>query len=87
MSRFARDRTKDNHPRPVKRIELDEKRIGPRLLLAAALLAVGGLFIAYGITQCKAVNDGWNIIPADANAETDTAGEFTLLMISLVISA
>ncbi|MBR3257439.1 MAG: hypothetical protein IKF96_00455 [Eggerthellaceae bacterium] len=79
MSRFARDRTKDNHPRPVKRIELDEKRIGPRLLLAAALLAVGGLFIAYGITQCKAVNDGWNIIPADANAETDTAGEFTLL--------
>ena len=79
MSRYAKDRTKDNHPRPVKRIELDEKRIGPRLLLAAALLAVGGLFIAYGITQCKAVNDGWNIIPADSNADTETAGEFTLL--------
>ncbi|MBQ3387389.1 MAG: hypothetical protein IJG53_08725 [Eggerthellaceae bacterium] len=79
MSRYAKDRTKDNHPRPVRRIELDEKRIGPRLLLAAALLAIGGLFIAYGITQCKAVNDGWNIIPADQNADTETAGEFTLL--------
>ena len=79
MARYAKDRTKDNHPRPVKRIELDEKRVGPRLLIAAALLAVGILAFAYGMSQCNAVNEGWTVINADKNADTDAAGEFTLI--------
>ena len=79
MSRYAKDRTNAPRPKPVTSIELDEKRIGPRLLVAALLLAVSILFIAYGITQCNATSTGWTVIVPNKSIDTDAAGEFTLL--------
>ena len=79
MNRYAKDRSTGPRPKPVVPIELDEKRIGPRLLVAALLLAVGIFFIATAITQCNAVSSGWTVVQADKSIDTDNAGEFTLL--------
>ena len=79
MSRYAKDRTRDSGLRPVQRVELDENHAGRKLLIAAALLAVGTLFIAYAITQCNAAAEGWTTVDASSSVDIDNAGEFTLL--------
>ena len=78
MSRYAKDRTRDSGLKPVKSVELDDSHVGRRLLIAAALLAVGTIFIAIAITQCNAASVGWTVVEPN-KADTDSAGEFSLL--------
>ncbi len=77
MSRQARDR-RENHPKPVEKIELDARHTKVRLALAIVLLLGGVLLILYALTGGFSEKSGWTEIEA-ASGKADCSGDFTFL--------
>lgn len=76
MGRTARDR-RPNVP-PVQKIELSARHTRLRLALAALLLVIGALCLAYAFNAGPEVEAGWTEIDG-ASAEANCAGDFTFL--------
>lgn len=79
MGRTARD--KRPYLPPVQRIELSDKHVSRRLVLAAALLLLGAGLLVYSFVGFlnPEPTDGWVTITADSGGGPSSAGEFTLL--------
>lgn len=79
MKREARDNQERFRPKPVERIELNEKHTGRRLAAALVLLAIGVGALTYAIMGLLTPETGWQAIQASANAGPTVADDFTLL--------
>ena len=44
---------------PVKHIELDEKKIKPRLILTIVFFIIAIIAITYGVVSMNSTDDGW----------------------------
>ncbi len=77
MGRAARDKQDRFRPRPVERIELNEKHTGRRLIAAGALLVLGAGMLTYAIMGLLAPETGWHTVTASANAGPTSAEDFT----------
>lgn len=75
MKRFAPDRTV-NQPKPVTRVEVEEKHVKLRvILLIAAVVAAIAAFGA-ALNSFTAVNSGWRRIEADGASRANCAQDF-----------
>ena len=78
MRRTRTDNRDLPHPKPVEKVELSEKHIGLRVILAVLLLFLGAGCFAYAISSLFSGSDGWCRI--DSNATEYHCGEdFTFL--------
>ena len=75
MSRFARKRS-DPPVKPVKRIEVSDKKRKPKLILIVLLLALGVTLIVTAVANFLVVPAGWETIQANAAPEETCAGDF-----------
>lgn len=66
MNRTVRDRN-NNHPKPVKRIELFEKYPKSRLAITILFLLIGIGAFGYALTQYFSVDTGWTTIEAPSS--------------------
>ena len=78
MGRYARDKSLQN-PKPVERIELEEKNVGIRIAIVAVLILIAVSSFGYGISQWLSVDSGWTEIEADSAADTNVSNEFVLM--------
>lgn len=74
MSRTVRNRS-GNHPKPVKRIELEEKFPKGRLVLTVALILIGACALGYALVSFLTAEEGWTTIEA-SSSEINCADEF-----------
>lgn len=79
MSRTARDNRDRARPKPVERIELNEKHPGLRLVLAVVFLLIGGASLAYGVSQLFTPQSDWVTIEAGSDQGITCASEFEFL--------
>ena len=77
MKREARD-FRETAPKPVKRIPLEIKRPGLRLLLVITALAVAAGAFFFGIRGLVQVEPGWAVLEADGASGITAADDFTL---------
>ena len=73
MSRTVRNRN-ENHPRPVKRIELEEGFPKVRLVLTIVLILVGVCAFGYALVSFLTEDAGWTTIEA-GSSEADCSNE------------
>ena len=78
MGREARDHRDALHPRPVMRIELNEKRKGLRLFLTVFLAFFGVACICYAVRGAVSTKAGWTEIDGKTSVSAFCAGEFIL---------
>ena len=74
MNRTARDTSAD-HPRPVKRIELNEDKLHVRFILVALLLAFGVGMMALGLYRLLTAESGWQTVDI-STGEMNCSGDF-----------
>ena len=77
MKREARD-FRETAPKPVKRIPLEVRRPGLRLILIILALAVAAGAFYYAFGRLTRVEPGWTVLEADGAAGTSAAADFTL---------
>lgn len=65
--------------KPVQKIELSEKHMGPRIAIVILSLVIGAVAFAYGIKALFTTEAGWQAISADSRAEANCSNEFVLL--------
>ena len=78
MGRYARDKSLQN-PKPVERIELEEKNVGVRIAIVAVLILIAVISFGYGISQWLSVDSGWTVIEANSDAKMNVSNEFVLM--------
>lgn len=66
MNRTVKNRN-ENHPKPVKRIELFEKFPKGRLALTIALILLGACALGYALVSFLTMEAGWTTIEADSS--------------------
>jgi len=73
LSRTVRNRN-ENHPKPVKRIELSEEFPKGRLILTAVLVLIGVCALGYAVISFLTVDAGWTTIETESS-EADCSDE------------
>lgn len=77
MKRHGREFTP--REKPVQKIELSEKYIKPRGMLALLLLILGIALIGYGLMSALTTEPTWQTIEASTGGEASCAGDFRLM--------
>ena len=54
---------------PVKHIELDEKKIKPRLILTIVFFIIAIIAITYGVVSMNSTDDGWRTVEASSKLD------------------
>ena len=54
---------------PVKHIELDEKKIKPRLILTIVFFIIAIIAITYGVISMNSTDDGWRTVEASSKLD------------------
>jgi len=75
MKRTAPDRTV-NQPKPVERVEVEEKHVKLRIILLIAAVVAAIAAFGYGINSQTSVHDGWRRIEADGASQANCAQDF-----------
>lgn len=78
MSRTRKSNRDLPHPKPVQKIELSEKHITLRSILAVVFLLIGAGFIAYGVSSYFSGSAGWAQIESTAS-EINCGSDFVFL--------
>lgn len=78
---MRRDRSSDRTPavKPVRKIELSEKGIKKRVIIAVALLVVGLAFIGYAVLKWLGQEEGWTRIEPTSQSAESVASDMILL--------
>lgn len=75
MKRTAPDRTA-YQPKPVERVELDEKNTKARITLVVLAIVIAVIAFSYAIGKSTSVDHGWREIEADAAAGMNCSQDF-----------
>lgn len=75
MKRTAPDRTV-NQPKPVQRIELDEKHVKKRIILIVVLVLIAIAAFAHVIINKATVASGWREIEANSSSKVNCSQNF-----------
>lgn len=67
------------HPKPVEKIQLSEGNVKRRLIAAAIVLVIGGVALAYSLTQLLTPDTGWQPIEASSTGGPTCADELIFL--------
>ena len=79
MNRYTSDRTGRYQGPKVERVELSEKHLGLRLVLAIAFLLVGMATIAFTFSRLVGKSSGWQEVSVSSDSGVNNSNEFTLL--------
>ena len=86
MKREARDRS-EYRPKPVERIDLNEKNMKVRAILAIAAILVAVAALIYCVLNLVRVQDGWQIIEPDSREISSTDFSFSYCLGKSGVSA
>ena len=75
MKRTAGNRAA-RRPKPVQRIDLNERHLKLRWVLLVVVLLIGGTALIYGLTHSLTAEAGWRVIDSDGSAGLTCAGDF-----------
>ena len=78
MRRYAKDKTKEPHIRPVQQIELSEKHVKLRIILAVVFLIIAVVAIGFGVHSCLSAEKGWQEITVNSISDS-VSGEFKFM--------
>lgn len=78
---MRRSKGRDNTPsiKPVQKIELSEKGVKKRAILAVALLAFGLVFLGYAVFNWLSYDEGWTRIEPTVQSGESVASDMLLL--------
>lgn len=75
MKREVRDNTTKRYPKPVTKVELDDKHIKLRIILIVAFVIIAGVFIGIAISRYFGTKAGWTTIEVTYD-ENNNGGDF-----------
>lgn len=75
MRRGARDNSVKRYPKPVTKVELEEKNVKLRIILIIIFVIIAGVCIGIGVSSYFGTDAGWTIIEVDYD-ENNNASEF-----------
>lgn len=75
MRRGARDNSVKRYPKPVTKVQLEEKNVKLRIILIIIFVIIAGVCIGIGVSSYFGTDAGWTIIEVDYD-ENNNASEF-----------